>query len=248
MNRRHALATIAAPLLGTPAPPAPFDWTGLAYSVEKYVTPQGLIHYGKLKQDLQPLDRTVKALAAYPAAALPDEKAQLSHWINVYNSLIMWSFARDYPQEKNRLKNPLKRAAYFYRRKFPVGGQERSLADIEDNSIRKPFREPRIHFTIVCASASCPWLSREVYTAANLDRKLEEEAARFIGQSRNVSCDPVRRVATVSEIFKWFQGDFGGSEEAVLRFIAPYLKQVPINPPNWRLKYFDYDWSINEVQ
>lgn len=224
---------------------AHFDWSGLAYTLRKFVTAQGTVNYSGLKQDLQRLRKTADSLATFNPSALPSREAKLAHWINVYNTFILVSFAEDYPKEKHRLRNPIKRANYFYRRKFAVAGEERSLADIEDNSIRS-FGDPRIHFAIVCASKSCPWLSREVYTAANLERKLEEEANRFVSQSHNVTLDKVRRVATVSEIFKWFQKDFGGSPESVLRFLAARLPGQNIDAANWKLKYFPYDWSLNE--
>jgi hypothetical protein len=245
ISRRYFLAAAWA-FSASPAP-APFDWKGLAHTLNKYVTADGKVRYGDLKQDLEPLRATAAALAKFNPESLPSREAKLAHWINVYNTFILLSFAEDYPEQKNRLKNPLKRAAYFYRRKFPVAGGERTLADIEDNSIRS-MGDPRIHFAIVCASASCPWLSRTVYDAANLEKQLETETNRFLGQSRNVTVDKVRRTATVSEIFKWFRKDFGGSEEAVLRFLANRLPSHAIQPSAWKLRYFDYDWSINDVR
>lgn len=245
MKRRHLLPCLAAPLFAAPSKPL-FDWSGLAYTLKKYVTAEGTVNYSGLKADLTPLEKTARALATFNPANLPTREAKLAHWINVYNTFILTSFAQDYPKERNRLKNPIKRAAYFYARKFPIAGQERTLADIEDNSIRS-FGDPRIHFTIVCASKSCPSLSQEVYTAENLARKLEEGANRFVHQSRNVTLDKVNRTATLSEIFKWFEKDFGGSKEAVLRFLAKYLPGQNIDPVNWKVKYFDYDWSLNEV-
>jgi len=118
---------------------------GLQHSLTKYVTDDGKVRYGALKADLGPLEKYVEKLKS-----LEEGRMGLADWINAYNALILWSFAKEYPQEKDRLKNPLRRASYFYRRKFVVAGRERSLADIENNSIRKAFREPRIHFAIVC--------------------------------------------------------------------------------------------------
>ncbi len=240
MKRRDFLGSLAAAGLAAAGPE--MDWRGLEHALRLYVTDDGKVKYGALKADLKPLAATVEQIAVFQPAGKP----ALAHWINTYNALILWSFANDYPAEKHRLKNPLRRAAYFYRRMFRIAGRERSLADLEDNTIRAAG-DPRIHFAIVCASASCPWLSREVYTEGNLERKLEEEARRFLGQSRNVRLDKVRRTASVSEIFKWFRKDFGGSEEAVLGWLAKRLPGQNIDPANWKLRYFDYDWSINEV-
>lgn len=219
---------------------------GLQYSLTKYVTVDGKVKYGALKADIGPLDKYVETLKTFDADKLASREAKLAHWINVYNALILWSFAKDYPQEKDRLKNPLRRAAYFYRRKFLVGGRERSLADIEDNSLRKLFKEPRIHFAIVCASASCPYLAKKVYEAGDVMQRLEEDAIRFLTAERNVKVDTAKKTVTVSEIFKWFRADFGGSEAAVLRFLGRYIKTARLDEPGWRLRYFGYNWSIND--
>ncbi len=219
---------------------------GLQYSLSKYVTADGKVKYAALKADLGALDKYVETLKTFDTGKLSSREAKLAHWINVYNALILWSFAKDYPQEKDRLKNPLRRAAYFYRRKFRVGGLDRSLADIEDNSLRKAFKEPRIHFAIVCASTSCPFLSTKVYTAGDVMVRLEEDARRFLTAERNVKVDPAKKTVTVSEIFKWFQSDFGGSDKAVLQFLARYIKTARLDEPGWKLKYFDYNWSIND--
>ena len=219
---------------------------GLQYSLTKFVTENGKVRYGALKADLGPLTRYVEGLKTANVDSISRE-AKLAHWINAYNALILWSFAKDYPQEKDRLKNPLRRASYFYRRKFMVGGRERSLSDIEDNSLRKAFAEPRIHFAIVCASASCPWLATKVYTASDVLSRLEQDAKRFLTAERNVKIDAAKKTVTVSEIFKWFQGDFGGSEAAVLAFLGRYIKTARLSEPGWKLRYFSYDWSINDL-
>ena len=82
------------------------DEDGLQYTLTKYVTSDGKVRYGALKADLGPLDRYVEKLKSLDADKLPNREAKLAHWINTYNALILWSFAKDYPQEKDRLKNP----------------------------------------------------------------------------------------------------------------------------------------------
>ncbi len=235
MRRRDLLLAFFAP---TP--------DGLQHTLTQYVTETGKVRYGALKADLAPLTSYVEWLKTFDPETLKSREAKLAHWINTYNALILWSFASDYPKEKDRLKNPLRRAAYFYRRKFTVAGRQRTLADIEDNSIRKAFGEARIHFAIVCASASCPWLSKTAYNEKNVMAKLEEDAKRFLESSENVRIDKPNRTVAVSEIFKWFQADFGGSEAAVLRFLTPYVKSARLGEPGWKLKYWKYDWSIND--
>lgn len=244
MLRRHYLALVAA--VACPAPAPAFDWKGLAQILAKHVLEDGRVHYGNLKADLPALKKVVDRLADFYPQKLNTREAKLAHWINAYNTLVLYSMAEEYPEQKNRLGNPLKRASYFYRRKFKIAGEERSLADIEDKSIRSS-KDPRIHFAIFSGNRSSAWLSRKIYEPATLEHQLESETARFLGQARNVSLDKVRRQATVSEIFKWFRKDFGGSDEAVLRFLAKRLPSQAINPSSWKLNFFDWDWSLNDV-
>jgi hypothetical protein len=246
MNQRIKRRSILAMPIALFGATAELNTQGLRHAL-RYVNEDGRVRYGDLRKDIGPLEAYVESLASFDANALVKREAQLAHWINVYNALILWSFAKEYPEGKDRLRGAFGRANYFYRRKFNVGGKQRTLADIEDNSIRKPFGEPRIHFCIVCASASCPWLSREVYTAENLGRKLEEEAVRFVNQDRNVKPDAASKVVTVSEIFKWFRTDFGGSESSVLKFLAKYRKDAELGTGGWKLRYANYDWSINDA-
>ena len=251
MTRRLVLGAVAIgaweEVRGWQAPAEP-DYRGLALALERYVREDGKVRYGALKKDLGPLGEFVKTIETFDGDRLGSRNARLAWWINVYNALILWSFAKEYPEQRLRLKNSITRYTYFFRRKFVVGGKERSLADIEDRSLREGFREPRIHFAIVCASASCPWLSRTIYTEANVLEKLEVEAVRYVGQERNVKVDVARRTVTVSQIFEWFQKDFGGSEAAVLRFLARYVKTARLDEPGWKLKYTPYDWTINDTE
>ena len=56
---------------------------------------------------------------------------------------------------------------------------------------------------------------------------------------------------TMSEIFKWYEGDFKWKAPSLLAFAkiyaAPALRAVLEKlPTTVRLKYFDYDWAIND--
>ena len=126
----------------------------------------------------------------------------------------------------------------------------RTLDDIESTSIRKAFQEPRIHFALVCASASCPWLSREPYTAENLEAHLDADAKLFFSQTRNFQMDEKRREVTLPRIFDWFKGDFGGSLAKILAFVAKYRPQdaAKLTSGDWRIRYFEYDWTPNDAR
>ncbi|MFN3325786.1 MAG: DUF547 domain-containing protein [Bryobacteraceae bacterium] len=237
-----------------PAPVAAApDLDAYAGVLRDYVLDNGTVRYSELRAGIAPLERFVAQIAqvspdSHPAL-FPPAQARLAYWINAYNALVLWAFAKDYPRNKDRLTGAVSRGWFFYRTKFLVGGRRRTLADIEDNSIRKDFGEARIHFALVCASTSCPWLSRDAFTEANLEALLERETRRFLHQERNIRIDPDKREATLSKIFDWFRKDFGGRDHDLLEFVARYREgdREQLRQPGWKVRFFDYDWSLNDA-
>jgi uncharacterized protein DUF547 len=220
--------------------------------LQRHVTAHGKVRYGDLRNNLEPLDSFVRQIAAVSPHShpelFPDNKAELAYWINTYNSLVLWAFASEYPEGKNRLSGLIGRGLFFYKRKFPVGGKKLTLAQIENDIVREEFDEPRIHFALVCASESCPWLANRAYTAAAIEEMLEAETRRFLNQDRNVQIDREARVLHLSKLFDWYGKDFGATEAQRLAFVARYRKDGEIlTRGKWRIRHFGYDWSPNDA-
>jgi hypothetical protein len=118
--------------------------------------------------------------------------------------------------------------------------------------LRPRFREPRVHFAIVCASLSCPDLRREPYLGGGLDAQLAHATREFLANpTKGVEPAPEGRTAKVSSIFKWFAGDFGGAD-GVVRFIRsaadPGLGSRLSRLETAGLGYLPYDWSLNDAR
>ena len=197
--------------------------------LKRYVLEDGTVKYAALKASLDPLTRFVQQIGAVSPESHPalfrSRAHKLAYWLNTYNALVLWAMAQEYPEKKDRLNSLIGRYQFFMRMKFKVGGRDFSLNDIETNEIRKRFQEPRIHFAIVCASRGCPWLSRDAYTGERLEEQLEARTKLFINQIRNVRVNGGQREISLSQIFQWYQRDFGVSPEAVLAFIRELLKK-----------------------
>ena len=216
------------------------------------VREDGRVDYRKLRgnADLEAFTRQIAAVSPDSHPALfPSREAKLAYWINAYNALVLRAFAAEYPEKRTRLKGLLGKANFFYRQKHVAGGVSRTLDNIEDKSIRS-FGDPRIHFAIVCASASCPALSRTPYTAANLNEQLERETREYFAESRNFRMDETRREVTLPRILDWFKDDFGDAPAKVLEFVARYRQAEAqrLRTGPWKLRYFDYDWSPNDLR
>lgn len=212
------------------------DWRAV---VSEHVSAIGEVDYAALRADRSTLDRYFTALAeSSPVnrpALFPTEAAKVAYWINAYNALTIDGVLRD-----DRFPGVRKVDRFFERRIYTVGGRKMSLDDIEHETLRKQFNEPRIHFALVCASVSCPRLAPFAFEPEHLDEQLEARARLFVSEPRNVSVSG--STVTLSKIFDWFRGDFkpaGG----VAAFLRARRSDVPAKP---RFKYFDYDWSLNE--
>jgi hypothetical protein len=243
-----AIAFLSVAQAAAPSAPDAAAFDGV---LKRYVTENGTVEYAALKLAIEPLNQFIGQIAvvspdSHPAL-FPSRAHRLAYWLNTYNALVIWAMAKEYPEKKDRLASPAGQEQFFKKTSFKAGGRERTLDDIEATSIRKQFNEPRIHFAIVCASKSCPWLAREAFTADRLEEQLERRTRLFVNQQRNIRVDSQRREATLSQLFDWYKQDFGGSTEAVLGFIGHYRPDGGLlRQGKWKLRYFDYDWGINE--
>ena len=128
-------------------------------------------------------------------------------------------------------------------------GKKVSLDDIEHGILREQWDEPRVHYAVNCASYGCPNLLNTALEAETLDQQLDAGARAFINHPRGVT---IRRNGTlqVSEIYKWFQEDFGGSKAKVVEHILEYAEpelaeQINAKP---KITKYEYDWSLNDIQ
>ena len=186
-----------------------------------------------------------------------DEK--LAFWINAYNAFTLQIVTENYPIESiTDLNTGGKIIAYLlgdtvWDKEFiTINNKKYSLNDIEHKILRK-MNEPRIHFAIVCASISCPELLNEAFESKTLEKQLELQTINFINDNSRNDFDLKNRQANISEIFNWFDDDFGDSDENVLIFISKYVPEntsqdIKSNVTEWNTSYNDYNWNLNELK
>ena len=172
--------------------------------------------------------------------------AEFAAWANLYNAVTVRYIVSKYPLESIRdgylFGGPWKKI------KVMAGGREISLDGIEHDVLREEFDDPRVHYAINCASYSCPNLLPAAWEASTLDAGLEAAARAYVNHPRGV--DPGSRGLTVSEIYNWFEADFGGSKSAVidhlLKYADPVLaEEIRANP---KIRGYAYDWSLNDTE
>jgi hypothetical protein len=185
-------------------------------------------------------------LGRVPAPSTREEALAL--WINAYNILAIDVVLRHYPVESIRdIGSPWR--SVWKRAAGTVAGREVSLHEIE-HEILRPMDDPRIHSAIVCASTSCPSLSRQPYSASRIDEQLDEAMRRWLASpDKGLRIDRASRRIRVSQIFKWFREDFDelGDIPGTLRRYAPAddRKWLDANAEGASIDWFPYDWSLN---
>lgn len=233
-----ALLFVASPLFAEEV-----DHSVLDRLLLEAVDKQGGVDYSLLLSKKSVLDGYLTRLAGIDPNRLEGREEQLAYWINLYNSLTLRSVLEHWPVKS--VLNDFPENAFFEKWKHPTAVGDLTLNQIENEIIRKKFREPRIHFALVCASKGCPDLFPGAFTAENLEKILEMAAKRFINDSKKNQFDLQKGVAHLSPIFEWYGADFEESG-GPLGFAARYLE----NSEAWKLSklkivFNDYDWGLN---
>lgn len=192
----------------------------------------------------------LRSLEASQAGAL-EGREKLAFWINAYNILAIEIVARNYPVASIKDVGSLLRPVWK-RQAGTIDGSDVTLDGIEHRTLR-PLGDPRIHGAIVCASLSCPPLRREPYRAENLDAQLDDNMRRWLADPRKGAVvGPDDRTLRVSSIFKWFAEDFEpqGGVPAFLERYGPEQVRALLHEEGERvrLRYLDYDWSLNDLR
>ena len=198
--------------------------------------------------DRQSLDEFLGYLQQVKVSSLnPNE--QKAYWVNLYNALTVKVILDHYPVKSIMdidISPGLFSNGPWDAKLLTIEGEKVSLNDIEHRILRPIFRDNRLHYALNCASLGCPNLQPKAYTAANTEELLEAGARAYINSPRGARME--RGSLHVSSIYKWFQVDFGGSEEGVVKHLLQYAEGGLVDA----LKTYnnglndDYDWSLNE--
>ncbi|MDZ7721411.1 MAG: DUF547 domain-containing protein [candidate division KSB1 bacterium] len=230
----------------------------------------GLVDYQALTQNRQRLKLYLKQIERVDADSFRqwDRAEQMALWINAYNAITIEGIVRHYPIDWGNLlsrarfpKSSIRQISGFWDKVFiPVMGRDLTLNDIEHNVLRKQYKDPRIHFVLVCASIGCPKLPNRAFTADQLNQQMDAATREFIQNPDKNRLDKQENILYLSSIFKWYKEDFPasagsgslkvyGDERGVVEFAADYRSESDrkfIYEQQPKLKYLDYDWSLND--
>lgn len=241
---------LAVPALAAEA--VEFDHTVWERVLKEHVNAIGEVDYAAIKENPADLDRYVALLAETSPEnrprTFPTRGHELAYWLNAYNALTIKGVVDGWPVKSVRDLGGLP-AALFRQKRFVVGGKRVSLDYIEHEVIRPRYRDPRIHFALVCAAVSCPRLDRDAFRGNNLDEHLERLTRQFFAERRNLHINGGKNEVWLSKLLDWYGKDFEKDGRTVLGFVKSYAPEAArrrietMKKP--RLRFFSYDWSIN---
>ncbi|TYB79140.1 DUF547 domain-containing protein [Bizionia myxarmorum] len=208
------------------------DWTNF---LQKHVSKEGAVDYKSIKVNAAELNKYLNQFSEISPKDSWSKNETLAYWINAYNAFTVKLIIDNYPLKSIKdIKNP------WDQEFIPINGKRLSLNHIEHDILRN-MKEPRIHFSIVCASASCPKLQNKAFTSEKLEQQLTAATKEFLA---DVSKNKVQKEnIDISKIFKWFSKDFKETG-SIIDFLNTY-SEIKISQ-NAKTSYMDYSWELND--
>uniref|UniRef100_A0A3Q2Z5Q7 Zgc:152951 n=1 Tax=Hippocampus comes TaxID=109280 RepID=A0A3Q2Z5Q7_HIPCM len=193
----------------------------------------------------------------------------LAFFINIYNALVIHGYLR-----MGAPTNTWQRYRFFNYVSYLIGGEVFTLQDIENGVLRgnrkgvaqfrRPFSktdprlqlalkdvEPLIHFALNCGAKGCPPI--KTYTPQDIDKQLRTAAEAFLENDDACVVDSGKKEVRLSQIFKWYKVDFGGTDEKLLKWVLKHMSDSPkktslkgvLAAGKAKVSFLPYDWSSN---
>ena len=228
------------------------------------------VDYARLKTNRASLDAVVAELGQVEAKQMAGwtREQQIAYLINAYNAFTLQAIIDHYPIQARWFRwftftprNSIKQIdGVWTSLLWRVAGVDMTLDEIEHDTLRKEYEEPRIHFAVNCTSVSCPPIRREPYVADRLDRQLMLAARDFLATDIGLQVDG--ETLRVSSIFNWYGEDFvdtyarlidaerSATDRAILGVVAKYGPREAsalAQGGTARIRFLRYDWSLNDT-
>lgn len=231
-----------------PADPSPGSTTPLGASRDLLIGVKSGDDVGAERAALARLDeRDLDALS---------RAERLAFWCNCYNAA-----AQLLAEAEPRLYES--RSRFFAAPALTVAGADLSLDDVEHGLLRGRSKyglgylprlrpsaferrhrvdgvDPRIHFALNCAAASCPAIAAY---SADVDAELDTATELYLDRTAEYDPDAGllgRGIVRVPRLCLWFRGDFGGASG--VRALLREHGQLPEGKRPW-VRYLGWDWS-----
>lgn len=221
------------------------------YLLKSYVS-SGLVDYDGMKKDYL-FREYIRELGACNPDALQTRDEQLALYCNAYNAFVI-NGVINHKITDSVDGFDVNGVGFFDSKEHIFGNKTMSLNNIEHDTIRPTFREPRIHVALVCAARSCPAIRGEAYVGSRIQGQLEDQSLQFANNTKYVSFDAASNALKLNPILSWYGNDWNekypsGSYLAWLNELAldPAIKDATAQAiqGSVAVKFVKYDWALN---
>lgn len=205
------------------------------------------VNYSALKPQAEPLYHYLKQLEGVTENSFQQfsRDQQLAFLLNYYNAHQVQQIIENYPLKSVRDLGFLIFTPW-QKEFFTIFGKPAHL-DFIGHDLLEPYKEPRIHFALNCASIGCPALQNRAYQADKLIQQLNMAAKHFLNNKALNSYNPNKHQLLLSPIFKWYAQDFG-TKAQLQTFVARYMDGFKFQDKLADINYSDYDWNLNDTK
>ena len=202
--------------------------------------------------------------------AVMTESEKVAFFINIYNALVIHAHV-----ERGVPTTTYSRYKFFSTMSYNIGGYALTLNEIENGILRsnrssmatlymKPFSvsdpkmriilpqvEPRIHFALNCGAKSCPPI--KTFSGQEITNQLDVATGAFLENDDALWINEDRTEVRLTQLFQWYQVDFGTSTKEVLSWILEHVTlqnkktalEELISKNHYKVSYTPYDWGHN---
>ena len=199
-----------------------------------------------------------------------NENEKIAFFINIYNALVIHAHV-----ERGVPSSTYARYKFFSSMSYNIGGYVWTLNEIENGILRSnrasmatlymkplsssdpkikiilPQVEPRIHFALNCGAKSCPPI--KTFAGSEVMDQLDVATGAFLENDDALWISEDRTEVRLTQLFQWYQVDFGASMKEVLAWILAHVtleeKKTAlgelISKNQYKVSYTPYDWGHN---
>lgn len=200
---------------------------------------KGRVDYRGIKaQSMADLDKFLSAVAEMP---LPENRnRRIGLLADAYNALVLKSVIRH-----GRPRSVLDVKGFFSEETHLVAGKRLTLDELEKKVLNPFAKDPRTHFVLVCAAVGCPILESRPFYGTDTDKRMDVAVRRYLESPHGANARAGG--ISISKIFDWYAGDFGGADGArafVLKYLPKDARKVAGDKP--AVGFLEYNWTLNQ--
>ncbi len=198
----------------------------------------GTVDYASVQKNPEQMNELYDLIGMMDLEGKSEDFRKAFH-INVYNLLVIKQVTVFYP-----ISSPFDVAGFFDNIQHNVSGEDLTLDDLEKAVIIKGYKDPRIHFVLVCAAKGCPPLLNTAYRPETIEVELEKKTKQMINLNGFVTVSD--KEVMVSKIFKWYRSEFAENAGSLLAYLNRYREEKI--PASATISFYEYDWTLNDFR